>query len=147
MEPSEKYIYWEEAAKYDLETAKAMLAAGRYVYVVFMCQQAIEKQVKGLHVLYTGDEAKRTHNIWIIFDAIFGKEEYSSLVVDKSFDDKVTEHKPFFADLLYYYISERYPAYKQKVSERVGGVKAKEVLTRTEEVFLWLQSLSQFSKP
>jgi len=86
MEPSEKYIYWEEAAKYDLETAKAMLAAGRYLYVVFMCQQAIEKQVKGLHVLYTGDEAKRTHNIWIIFDAIFGKEEYSSLVMNESFD-------------------------------------------------------------
>ncbi len=79
MEPSEKYIYWEEAAKYDLETAKAMLAAGRYLYVVFMCQQAIEKLVKGLHVLYTGNEAKRTHNIWIIFDAIFSIERIQQL--------------------------------------------------------------------
>ena len=146
MEHSEKYIYWEEAAKYDLETAKAMLAAGRYLYVVFMCQQTIEKLVKGLHVLYTGNEAKRTHNIWIIFDAIFSIEEYSSLVVDESFDERVAEYKLFFADLLYYYISERYPSYKQRVSEKVGEAKAKEVLNKTEEAFLWLRSLSQFKK-
>ena len=90
-----------------------MLAAGRYLYVVFMCQQTIEKLVKGLHVLYTGNEAKRTHNIWIIFDAIFSIEEYSSLVVDESFDERVAEYKLFFADLLYYYISERYPSPSQ----------------------------------
>ena len=47
--------------------------------------------------------------------------------MNESFDQKVAEHKPFFADLLYYYISERYPAYKQKVSERVGEVKAKDI--------------------
>ena len=146
MEQSEKYIYWEEAAKYDLETAKAMLVSGRYLYVVFMCQQAIEKLVKGLYVLYTGNEAKRTHNIWIIFDAVFSKEEYGSLVTDEFFEQRVAENKLFFADLLYYYISERYPSYKQKVSEKVGEAKAKEVLTRTEEAFLWLQSLRRFRK-
>ena len=111
MEQSEKYIYWEDVAKYDLETAEAMLATGRYLYVVFMCQQAIEKLVKGLYVLYTGHEAKRTHNIWIIFDAILSKEEYSGLVADESFDERVSEDRLFFADLLFYYISERYPSY------------------------------------
>lgn len=97
---------------YDLETAKAMLNAGRYLYVVFMCQQAIEKLVKGIYVLYTGNEAVRTHNIWIVFNAVFSKEEYRKLVTDESFDDRLTEYKPLFSDLLFYYISERYPSYK-----------------------------------
>lgn len=47
MDAHEKYIYWEYKATYDLETARAMQQTGRYTYVVFMAQQAIEKMVKG----------------------------------------------------------------------------------------------------
>jgi HEPN domain-containing protein len=120
MENREKYAYWEDIAKYDLETAKAMLTAGMYLYVVFMCQQAIEKLVKGIHILYTGNEATRTHNIWIVFNAVFCKDKYRKLVIDESFDERLKGYKPFFADLLFYYISERYPSYKQHVSTIVS---------------------------
>jgi HEPN domain-containing protein len=41
---------WRELAAYDLGTADAMLAAGRYLYVLFCCQQAAEKHLKGLIV-------------------------------------------------------------------------------------------------
>ena len=43
MDVNERYSYWEDIAEYDFETANAMLNSGRYLYVVFMCQQAIEK--------------------------------------------------------------------------------------------------------
>lgn len=43
MNSEEKYEYWLDIAKYDLETAEAMFDSGRYLYVVFMCQQSIEK--------------------------------------------------------------------------------------------------------
>ena len=33
---------WVDQAQYDLETAHAMLASGRYLYVLFCCQQAVE---------------------------------------------------------------------------------------------------------
>jgi HEPN domain-containing protein len=36
MNNREKYEYWLEAAKYDLETARIMLRGGRYMYVAFM---------------------------------------------------------------------------------------------------------------
>jgi HEPN domain-containing protein len=40
----DKYVsHWLERSNYDLETAKAMLGAKRYLYVAYMCQQAIEK--------------------------------------------------------------------------------------------------------
>ncbi|PIV53356.1 MAG: hypothetical protein COY53_07385 [Elusimicrobia bacterium CG_4_10_14_0_8_um_filter_37_32] len=37
---------WLEHAKYDLETARSMYKTRRYLYVAFMCQQAIEKVLK-----------------------------------------------------------------------------------------------------
>ncbi len=37
---------WIETAEYDLETARHRLAAGRYLYVVFMCHLALEKILK-----------------------------------------------------------------------------------------------------
>ena len=39
---------WFRLAGYDLETAKAMFKSGRFKYVPFMCQQAIEKTFKGI---------------------------------------------------------------------------------------------------
>jgi HEPN domain-containing protein len=59
---------------------------------------------------------------------------------------KAQEYKPFFSDLLFYYIAERYPDYKRQLSSNITETRAKEVLNKTEEVFVWLQSLSQFKK-
>lgn len=39
---------WLGRVSYDMETAEAMYKTGRYIYVVFMAQQAIEKAVKAL---------------------------------------------------------------------------------------------------
>jgi len=39
---------WFKLAEYDLETARAMFETGRFKYVPFMCQQAIEKVFKGI---------------------------------------------------------------------------------------------------
>lgn len=54
MDKNEKYGYWEEYAQYDLDTSDVMFDTGRYLYTVFMCQQAIEKIVKGIYILLYG---------------------------------------------------------------------------------------------
>ena len=46
---------WVEISEYDLKTAEAMLATARYLYVAFMCQQAIEKILKALYVQQKGE--------------------------------------------------------------------------------------------
>ncbi len=46
---------WFEQAEYDLDTALAMLESGRYLYVLFCCQQAIEKGLKAVIVEQTGN--------------------------------------------------------------------------------------------
>jgi len=63
----EKYEYWFDIAIYDFDTAEAVLRSGRWLYVVFMCQQAVEKLVKGLYILYVDDNVPRTHNIRVLF--------------------------------------------------------------------------------
>ena len=45
----ERTEYWIEIAEYDIETAKAMLVSKRFLYVGFMCHQAIEKTIKAYY--------------------------------------------------------------------------------------------------
>jgi HEPN domain-containing protein len=114
MTKHEKFEYWLETAEYDLETADAMLNNGRWLYVLFMCQQAIEKLVKGLYVLYVDDDVPRIHNIRVLIDG------FEHLLPEKMTD----EHCELFEDLTIYYISGRYTDYKQKLSEKINKLDA-----------------------
>lgn len=144
MNSREKYEYWLDIAEYDLKTAKSNYKSGRYLYVVFMCQQSIEKLVKGLYVLYTDSEADRTHNIARIINKLFEHPDFRLIPDYEVLMLQRNKYIDLFAELLYYYISERYPNYKEKLSSKVNKDKAKEVLDRTEEVFLWLESLNRY---
>jgi HEPN domain-containing protein len=141
----EKYEYWLEAAEYDLESAKVMMNGGRYMYVAFMSQQVIEKLTKGIYTLYTGNEAPIIHNIWNIFKSL--KREVNlaeeSLNVEE-FEKNLEKYKSFFAELLAYYISGRYPSFKEIISRTIDLKRAERVLHTTQEVFSWIESLSQY---
>lgn len=67
MEKKDKIDYWFDIALYDLQTAEAMLNSNRYLYVVFMCQQAIEKLIKAVFIDKLDKEPPRSHNISFIF--------------------------------------------------------------------------------
>ncbi len=131
MDSQEKYAYWLDTAQYDLATAEAMLDSGRWVYVAFMCQQAVEKLVKGLYVLHVDDNVPRTHNIRVLiekFEAKFPgpvKEEYYDL----------------FEDLTVHYLNGRYTDYRQKLGDRADERAAREFLGLTKEAFAWLLTL------
>ena len=53
MTSQEKVEHWLDIAEYDLETAAAMQQSGRYLYTVFMCQQAFEKLLKAIYLQRT----------------------------------------------------------------------------------------------
>jgi len=131
MDALEKYEYWLDIAQYDLDTAETMLIGGRWLYVVFMCQQAVEKLVKGLYILYVDDNVPKTHNIRVVV------EKFENFLPDEITD----EHYSLFEDLTIYYLSGRYVDYKQKLSERLNEQTSSEFLKRTKEVFKWLMTL------
>jgi HEPN domain-containing protein len=131
MELNEKYEYWLNHAKYDLETAEAMLHSGRWFYVVFMCQQTIEKLVKGLYTLYIDDNIPKTHNIKSLLDRFS----------DKLKDPVKTEFYQLFAILTANYLGNRYPDFMNDMINSINKDTAIEIMQKTKEAFTWLQTL------
>ena len=105
--------------------------SGRWFYVIFMCQQAVEKLCKGLYTLYIDDNVPRIHNISQIF-ACF--EEKLSVVAD---DDKYK----LFDSLSAYYLINRYPDFNKSINQYVNKTEAEDLLLKTREVFSWLLTL------
>jgi len=131
MTPEEKFAHWLDAAKYDLRTAQTLLVGGRWLYVAFMCQQAVEKLVKGLYVLYVDDDVPKTHNI----RSIIGSYE------DKLPMEIPLETRELFVRLSTCYLNNRYPDYKDKLGVQIRKPQAKELFSRTKKVFAWLLTL------
>ena len=135
MDKKEKFEKWLEIAEYDLETAKAMLDSNRYIYVAFMCQQALEKLVKGIYVYTFDKEAKYTHNINLLLEdmeSINNLEEYK-------------DYETLFSDLTSYYIVGRYDAYKQEISKELNKDSTTELYDKAKEAFSWLKSQVKLS--
>jgi HEPN domain-containing protein len=133
MTPEEKARHWLDIADYDLETAEAMQKSGRYLYTVFMCQQALEKLLKAIHVQQEGTEAPRTHNLAYLYGLLKlpQRQEYQQTMVN----------------LNIYYLESRYPSYKQELSQILDKNTAQTYLSKTREIFEWLRSQLLSSKP
>jgi HEPN domain-containing protein len=128
MNAYEKYGYWLDSAQYDLDSADAMYTSGRWLYVVVMCQQAVEKLVKGLYVLYVNDNVPKTHDISTLIRSF--ENQLSEPVTSARYD--------LFDKLRSFYINGRYTDYKQKMSISTEKQTAETYLAQTKEVFLWL---------
>jgi HEPN domain-containing protein len=131
MNTQEKFEYWQDIAQYDLDTAESMFIASRWLYVVFMCQQAIEKLCKGLYLLFIDDNIPRIHDINSLL-AKFEDRLPAAVTYDK---------RQLFAKLSTFYLNNRYPEYKGKLSTSLNKEEAKTVLDNSKEAFLWLLTL------
>ena len=132
MDAQEKYHYWLEHAKYDLDSADAMYKTGRWLYVAFMCQQALEKLIKGLYGLYLDfEQIPRTHNM-------------RRLVTDfaNELPHDISEELYALFDLLsQHYLNHRYPDYIGDLLHQTTAESATALLEQTKEAFTWLQTL------
>jgi HEPN domain-containing protein len=126
MTKSEKIAYWLDIAEYDLGTARSLHKSGRYLYTVFMCQQAIEKIFKALYLRQFNKEAPFSHNL-----------VYLQAVLNLHISE---DNMGLIAELTAYYIEGRYPTYKEKLSSLVKKEKSLEILKKTEGLFKWLKS-------
>jgi len=131
MSSQDKFEYWLDVAQYDLQTAEGMLTVGRWMYVAFMCQQAVEKLVKGLYLLYLDDNIPRIHNIETLI-------EYFKNKLPVEMPQEILD---FFATLSSCYLNNRYPDYKNKLISQIKEPEAKAIYSKTQEVFAWLLTL------
>jgi HEPN domain-containing protein len=120
---------WTEQANYDLETAQAMLHTGRYLYVLFCCQQAIEKMLKALIARRTSELPPRVHQL----------ARLAELAGVEASDSRMD----FLRELSAYYIHARYPEEVTKLTDQATEVVARRIMEATVEVIQWLKLMLQ----
>jgi HEPN domain-containing protein len=119
--------HWAERARYDLGTARDMFGSRRYLYVLFCCQQAVEKMLKALVAERSRELPPRLHSLVRLAEA-------ASLSVDD-------EQAGFLRELTAYYIQTRYPEETSDLGSQVNEDEARRVLDRAEETVQWLSSM------
>ncbi len=120
---------WILLSDYDFETARAMLKSKRYLYVLFCCQQSLEKRLKGMVSKVTGNFPPRTHDLMRL-------TTLAEIVLDQT-------RETFLRRLTNYYIGTRYPEEVTELAKEVDGPLAKEYFDRTKEAIKWLDGLKK----
>lgn len=116
---------WVEISEYDLRTAEAMLETKRFLYVVFMCQQAVEKILKAIYVQKKSELPPRTHNLLYLTDALEISLREEELML--------------LSRLNQFYLESRYPGERIKLAKAVDKDKAREMLKNTKGVWKCLR--------
>jgi len=119
---------WLSLAEYDLATAHDMSKAKRYLYVAFMCQQAVEKILKACYVKQHTSTPPYTHNLL-------------RLIKELEFKDKMGDEMiAAIEELNSYYIESRYTEDIEELSKILTEAKAVSVLNSTKELFVWINA-------
>lgn len=123
---------WLRHAMEDLATAKSLLRIRKYLYVGFMCQQAVEKLLKGVICQELDITPPRTHSLVSLVDLIDARIDASQ--------------RQLLITLTEYYLNNRYPEVKAALSKKMTGAAAKHLCTATEEFIQWLSIAYEIPK-
>lgn len=123
----EKAIYqkWLERVNYDMDTAEAMHATGRYIYAVFMCQQALEKCFKAF-MAFKGMAIIPVHNL-------------RRLAETAGIGGEISKEDLRKIDFLsQYYLNARYKEDIEELSSQITADIAKDFVNFSKEKVRWL---------
>lgn len=123
----DKVTYWVELSDYDIDTADAMFRTGRWLYVGFMCHQALEKIFKAYWVSKKEETAPFSHNLINIAQGCG---------LGQLLDDT---QKLFISEIMPLNIEARYPSYKKSISESLSEGRCRSMLDKTKELQRWVK--------
>lgn len=128
MTKEERVQYWKELSDYDIETADAMCATKRWLYVGFMCHQVLEKILKAYWCATKDDNPPFIHSLLRL-------AEGSGLMM------QMEETQLLFLDeMMPMNIEARYPSYKLSVAQGLNEEKCAQMIKRTKDLQLWIKS-------
>ena len=123
---------WIALADYDIETARHMLATGRYLYVIFLCHLALEKLLKAHVAEVTQTLPIKTH------DLIYLVKKCGMAVSE--------DHLDFIGKVNTASIPTRYPDDLQRALKEYPKSVAKDYLDQTTELVQCLKQHPNLSK-
>lgn len=123
-----KITYWIDMSDYDLETAKAMLETKRYLYVGFMCHQAIEKILKAYWCKVIDSTPLKIHTL-------------SRLAEKTQIDSDMSDEQLDIIDTLEpLNIEARYPSYKERLMKSLSQERCNLLINQTETLQQWIKN-------
>ena len=123
----DKVAYWIDIADYDLETADAMFITKRWLYVAFMCHQAIEKTLKAYWCGTMPESPPYTHNHMRLADGCGIYEKMSD------------EQKDFLDTITNYNIEARYPEDKETLARTLTPQACRQMIDETRHLIQWIK--------
>lgn len=125
MNDQKPFQKWLDRVAYDIETAKAMLKTGRFIYAIFMCQQSLEKCFKAL-LAYEEKEILPIHNLRRL-------AELASII--QELDESTLVKLDFLSS---YYINARYKEDLQQLSKGITEALVRDFIQFSEGLITWL---------
>lgn len=116
---------WFRQSDYDIVTADAMFASGRYFYAVFMCHLSLEKCIKGLYNKKLDELPPKTHNLIYLLEKI-------SLQLPENIYQ-------FIYSINAESVATRYPDDIQRSLKEYTKDKTKEIIENSKQALQWLK--------
>lgn len=127
---------WLEQVDEDILTAEALFDSGRWLYIGFLCHQAVEKVIKAYWLATRDDEPIYLHNHFRLLEGCGLKAELSD------------EQRRFVEIMSPMYIAGRYPEYKNQVARMLNEKGSAYLIEQTKLFRQWiLQKCSLETRP
>ena len=120
---------WLDIAEDDIETAEYCYQGKRYLWSLFMCQQAVEKAIKAVFLEKTEKTPPKKHDLIALAGA-------AGILGDCS-----ENTQDLLRHLSLYYIETRYPDKRAELEAESTEEFAKDMLDRSKENVEWLKSM------
>jgi len=126
MTKKEKVEHWCRLSNRDLQVAEDLFPLQHYLYVAFMCHQAIEKMMKAYFVKLLDDTPPFTHELMLLASKGGFYNNFSE------------EQKHFIHQLSPLNIRTRYPEYKDIIYKQLTQTVCKQILEQTKQLHQWI---------
>lgn len=117
---------WLEQVDEDISAAEVLYNNGRWLYIGFMCHQAIEKTIKAYWYATRDDEPIYLHNHFRLLDGCGLKTELNE------------QQRRFLEIMSPMYIAARYPEYKSQVARMLNEKGSAYLIEETKKLKQWI---------
>lgn len=127
---------WLAQVDEDISTAECLYQGGHWLYIGFLCHQAIEKLIKAYWFAMREDEPIYLHNHFRLLEGCGLKSELTE------------EQRRFLEIMAPMYIAGRYPEYKSQVARMLNDKGSAYIIEQTKQFKQWiLQKFSPEKRP
>lgn len=119
----------------DISSAECLYGGGHWLYVAFLCHQAIEKALKAYYVATHDDDPPYTHSHGKLLDCC-------GLV-----DELTPAHLRFIDFMVPMYIKARYPEHKLAMAKKLSSETCEYIIETTKQLTQWIEERLPETKP